>query len=78
MGERLTYGILACYRVVLVERLEGLFFAGRRSCTEDYSGVYCGGYLTVSIVCDTRSAGFKRERASLSKGVSILVTALLR
>ena len=32
MGERLTYGILACYRVVLVERLGGLFFAGRRSC----------------------------------------------
>ena len=37
MGERLTYGILARYRVVLVERLGGLFFAGRRSCTEDYS-----------------------------------------
>ena len=50
MGERLTYGILACYRVVLVERLGGLFFAGRRSCTEDYSGLYCGDYLTVSII----------------------------
>ena len=35
MGERLTYGIPARYRVVLVERLGGLFFAGRRSCTED-------------------------------------------
>ena len=28
MGERLTYGIPARYRVVLVERLEGLFFDG--------------------------------------------------
>ena len=50
MGERLTYGILARYCVVLVERLGGLFFAGRRSCTEDYSGLYCGDYLTVSII----------------------------
>ena len=49
MGERLTYGILARYRV-LVERLGGLFFAGRRSCTEDYSGLYCGDYLTVSVI----------------------------
>ena len=54
MGERLTYGIPARYRVVLVERLGGLFFAGRRSCTEDsfagHSGLYCGDYLTVSII----------------------------
>ena len=28
MGEWLTYGILARYRVVLVERLGGLFFDG--------------------------------------------------
>ena len=32
MGERLTYGIPAHYRVVLVERLGGLFFDGRHSC----------------------------------------------
>ena len=54
MGERLTYGIPARYRVVLVERLGGLFFGGRRSCIEDsfaaHSGLYCGDYLTVSIV----------------------------
>ena len=40
--------------VVLVERLGGFFFDGRRSCTEDsfagHSGLYCGDYLTVSIV----------------------------
>ena len=54
MGERLTYGIPARYRVVLVERLGGLFFDGRHSCTEDsfagHSGLYCSDYLTVSIV----------------------------
>ena len=50
MGERLTYGILARYRVVLLERLGGLFFAGRRSCTEDNPGLYCGDHLTVSII----------------------------
>ena len=53
-GERLTYRIPACYRVVLVERLGGLFFDGRYSCTEDsfagHLGLYCGDYLTVSIV----------------------------
>ena len=35
MGERLTYGILACYRVVLMERLGGLFFDGGCSCVGD-------------------------------------------
>ena len=30
VGEQLTYGIPACYRVVLVERLGGLLFDGRR------------------------------------------------
>ena len=35
MGKRLTYGIPARYCVVLVERLGGSFFDGRRSCTED-------------------------------------------
>ena len=35
MGEQLTYGIPARYRVVLVERLEGLFFDGGRSCVGD-------------------------------------------
>ena len=43
MGERLTYGIPARYPVVLVERLGGLFFDGRRSCTED-SFVGCSGW----------------------------------
>ena len=51
MGKRLTYGIPARYRVVLVERLGGLFFDGRRSCTEDsfagHSGLYCGDFLMV-------------------------------
>ena len=54
MGERLTYGVPVRYRVVLVERLGGLFFNGRRSCTEDsfagHSGLYFGDFLTVSIV----------------------------
>ena len=36
MGEWLTYGIPARYQVVLVERLGGLFFDGRRSCTKDF------------------------------------------
>ena len=35
MGERLTYKILARYRVVLMERLGGLFFDGGRSCVGD-------------------------------------------
>ena len=33
MGERLTYGIPARYRVVLIQHLGGFFFDGRRSCT---------------------------------------------
>ena len=52
MGERLTYGIVARYPVVLVERLGGLFFDGRRSCTEDsfvvHSGLYHGESLVVN------------------------------
>ena len=35
MGKRLTYGIPARYRVVLMERLGGLFFDGGRSCVGD-------------------------------------------
>ena len=54
MGERLTYGIPARYPVVLVERLGGLFFDGRRPCTEDSfvgrSGLYRGKSLVVSIL----------------------------
>ena len=53
MGERLTYGIPARYCLVLVERLGGLFFDGRCSCTEDSfvsrSGLYRGESLVVSI-----------------------------
>ena len=74
MGEQLTYGILACYRVVLVERLRGLFFAGRRSCTEDYSGLYCGNYLTVGII--SRLCVILGRRA-LNGSVLLLVTAYL-
>ena len=54
MGKRLTYGILARYRVVLVERLGGLFFDGERSCAGDsfagHSGLYCCESLVVSIL----------------------------
>ena len=54
IGERLTYGIPARYCVVLVERLGGLFFNGRRSCTKDsfsgHSGLYRGESLVVSIL----------------------------
>ena len=35
MSERLTYGILARYRVVLNDRLGGLFFNGGHSCVGD-------------------------------------------
>ena len=73
MGERLTYGILARYRVVLVERLGGLFFAGRRSCTEDNSGLYCGDHLTVSIISLCVILG----RRALNGSVLLLVTAYL-
>ena len=39
VGEQLTYGILARYRVILVEHLDlgGLFFDGRRSCAPGHS-----------------------------------------
>ena len=68
------YGILACYRVVLVERPGGLFFAGRCSCIEDYSGLYCGDYLTVSIIsCLCVILG----RRALNGSVLLLVTAYL-
>ena len=54
MGEQLTYEIPACYRVILVERLGGLFFDGRRSCTKDSFvgrlGLYHGESLVVSTV----------------------------
>ena len=54
MGERLTYGALARYRVVLEEQLGGLFFDGRHSCTKDsfagHSGLYFSDFFTVSIV----------------------------
>ena len=56
MVERLMYRIPAHYCVVLVERLGGLFFDSRRSCTEDSfvgrSGLYHGESLMVSmLVC---------------------------
>ena len=54
MGKQLTYGILARYHVVLVERLGGLFFNGRRSCAGDsfagHSGLYRSESLVVSIL----------------------------
>ena len=74
MGERLTDRILARYCFVLVERLGGLFFAGRRSCTEDYSGQYCGDHLTVSIIsCLCVILGQRAFNGS----VLLLVTAYL-
>ena len=56
MGERLTYGIAARSCVVLVERLGGLFFDGRRSCAggsfAGHSDLYCCESLVVSmLVC---------------------------
>ena len=56
MGEWLVYRTPARCCVVLVERLGGLFFDGRRSCTEDSfvarSGLYHGEPLVVSmLVC---------------------------
>ena len=66
MGKWLTHKIPACYCVVLVERLGGLFLDGRRSCTREsfagYSGSYRADSLVVSIlvyVCDLVVAGFK-------------------
>ena len=85
MGERLTYGILARYCVVLVECLGGLFFDGRHSCIRDsfagHSGLYRGDSLVVSIylfVCESWLAGFKLECTSLSNGIPILATAFVR
>ena len=53
MGERLTYGIPARYRVFLMERLGGLFFDGERSCAGDsfagHSDLYHCESLVVSI-----------------------------
>ena len=37
VGERLTYGIPARYRVILVERLGGLFFDGSRVSRGEYT-----------------------------------------
>ena len=54
VSERLTYGIPARYRVVLVERLRGLFFNGRHSCAGDsfahHSGLYHGESFVASIL----------------------------
>ena len=56
MGERLTYGIPARYRVVLMERLGGLFFDGGRSCVgpeilfAGHSGLYRCESFVVSIL----------------------------
>ena len=54
MVEWLNYEILARYRVILVEHLGGLFFGGRRSCTEDSvvgrSGLYRSRSLVVSML----------------------------
>ena len=56
MGEQLMYGILARYRVALVEGLVGLFFDGRHSYAGDsfagHLSLYCGEFLVVSmLVC---------------------------
>ena len=66
IGERLTYGIPARYRVVLMERLGGLFFDGGRSCVGD-SFRWSFGPVSLRVsrgeytffVCGIRSAGFK-------------------
>ena len=76
MGERLTYGIPACYRVVLVECLEGLFFDGRRSCTRDsfagHSSLYLGESLVVRLLFLCVRLGWR----ALNRSV-LLVTAYL-
>ena len=59
VGKRLTYGIPARYRVVLVERLGGLFFDGRRYCAGDSFAGHSCLYRGESLVCETRSARFK-------------------
>ena len=74
MGERLTYGIPARYRVVLVERLGGLFFDGRCSCAEDSSfgsvprRVSRGEYTCLCV---------RLGRRALNRSVFLLVTAYL-
>ena len=65
VGKRLTYGIPARYRVVLVERLGGLFFDRGRSCA---GGSFCWSFGTVPLrvshggstfLCEVWSAGIK-------------------
>ena len=67
--------------IVLVESLGGFLFSGRHSCVKDFfaghSGLYCGNFVAVSILCETLSTGFKWERASLTNSVPILVTVCL-
>ena len=52
------------------------------SCAEDSfagrSGLHCGDFLTVNIVCEMHSMGFKWKRASLSNGVPILDSLLTK
>ena len=69
MGEWLTYRSPVRYPVVL-ERLGGLFFDGRRSCTEDSfigrSGLCRGESLVVSILEDLRpKRALKRFREKI-------------
>ena len=77
MSEWLTYGIPACYCVVLVERLGCLFFDGRHSCARDsfagHSGLYCGESLVVSNTCFCVRLG----QQALNRSVLLLVTAYL-
>ena len=69
------YGIPTRSRVVLVERLGGLFFDGRRSCAGDsfagHSGLYRGESLLVSIICLCVRLG----RRALNRSVLFLVMA---
>ena len=51
MAERLTYGILARYHVILVERLGGLFFDGGRSCTGESFAGWLLFHTDVIIIC---------------------------
>ena len=74
-GPRMTtgFGPFELPNVVLVERLEGLFFNGRHSCTEDCFvgrlGLYFDNFLTV--VCVRRGWG------ALNGSMLLLVTAYL-
>ena len=76
MGKWLTYGIPARYRVVLVEHLGGLFFDGRRSCTED-------SFLFIWSVSRRVSRGdytylcVRLGRRALNRSMFLLVTAYL-